>query len=447
MASYFFVGLGGSGMLPLAEIVKAGGAEVGGSDRAYDQGRTPEKFAALEAAGLSLHTQDGSGLRAGQTVIASAAIEDTVPDIARATELGLERLTRAQLLARLLNAAPVSVAIGGTSGKSTVTGMTGWVLAAAGLNPTIVNGAVMRNFGSASRAGEGGGVFVSEVDESDGSISLYRPTVGVVTNIALDHKPLHELRGLFSGFVSACQRPVVNADDAESASLHGLRFGFGEGADVRGSAVEEAPGGIAFQAAYRGTAAWVTLPAPGRHNAANALAAIAAAISLDIPLTQAAAALATYRGIARRLEIVGEADGVTVIDDFAHNPDKIAATLATLAAFPGRLLVLFQPHGYGPLKLMARELGESFARSLRPGDRLIVSDPAFFGGTADKSVGSGALTAHVPGAEHIASRDDCGARLVELARPGDRIVVMGARDDSLTTFARGLLDSLAARNP
>jgi UDP-N-acetylmuramate--alanine ligase len=447
MASYFFVGLGGSGMLPLAEIVKAGGATVAGSDRAYDQGRTPEKFEALKAAGFSLHPQDGSGIRAGQIVVGSAAIEETVPDIARAKDLGLERLTRAQLLARLLNAAPVSVAVGGTSGKSTVTGMTGWILAEAGLDPTIVNGAPMRNFGSASRTGEGGGVFVSEVDESDGSISLYRPTVGIVTNIALDHKPLHELRGLFSGFVSACQRPVVNADDIESAALAGLRFGFGDKADVRGSAVEESPGGIAFQVAHRGAAAWVTLPVPGRHNAANALAAIAAAISLDVPLTQAAAALATYRGIARRLEIVGEANGVTVIDDFGHNPDKIAATLTTLGAFPGRLLVFFQPHGYGPLKLMARELGESFANNMRPGDHLIVSDPAYFGGTTDKSVGSDALTAHVPNAEHISLRDLCSTKLLELARPGDRIVVMGARDDSLTTFAQGLLAGLAARNP
>lgn len=446
MASYFFVGLGGSGMLPLAEIVKAGGAEVAGSDRAYDQGRTLEKFAALVAAGFDLHPQDGSGVRAGQTIVASAAIEDSVPDIARARQLGLARLTRAELLARLLNAAPVSVAIGGTSGKSTVTGMTGWILAEAGLDPTIVNGAPMRNFGSASRTG-GGGVFVSEVDESDGSISLYRPTVGVVTNIALDHKPLHELRGLFSGFVSACQRPVVNADDSESAGLSGLRFGFGEEADVRGSAIEEAPGGIAFQVAYRGSAAWVTLAVPGKHNAANALAAIAAAISLDIPLAQAAAALATYRGIARRLEIVGTANQITVIDDFGHNPDKIAATLSALGAFPGRLLVFFQPHGYGPLKLMARELAESFARNLRPEDRLIVSDPAYFGGTTDKSIGSDALTTLVPHAEHIASRDECGARLIELARPGDRIVVMGARDDSLTAFAQGLLDTLAARNP
>ena len=157
--------------------------------------------------------------------------------------------------------------------------------------------------------------------------------------------------------------------------------------------------------------------------------------------------MSSYRGIARRLEVVGSANQITVIDDFGHNPDKISATLTTLRAFPGRLLVFFQPHGYGPLKLMARELAESFAKNLRPEDRLIVSDPAYFGGTTDKSISSDALTTLVPHAEHIASRDDCAERLIELARPGDRIVVMGARDDSLTGFAQGLLDTLAARNP
>lgn len=446
MASYFFVGLGGSGMLPLAEIVKAGGAEVAGSDRAYDQGRTPEKFAALEASGFALHPQNGSGVRAGQIVVASAAIEDTVPDIARARDLGLERLTRAELLARLLNAAPISVAVGGTSGKSTVTGMTGWILAEAGLDPTIVNGAVMRNFGSASRVGQPS-VVVAEVDESDGSIALYRPNVAILNNVALDHKPLAELRALFKRFLGAAKQVVVNVDDAEARMLPprggAITFGLRAGARLRATDVIERPDGVDFKV-NGGT---IRLQVPGKHNVSNALAALAAATALDIPLHKAAEALESYRGIARRLEIVGEANGITVIDDFGHNPDKIAATLATLGAFPGRLLVFFQPHGYGPLKLMARELGESFADGLRPGDHLIVSDPAYFGGTTDKSVGSDALTAHVPGAEHIASRDACGERLLNLAQPGDRIVVMGARDDSLTTFARGLLETLAARNP
>ena len=183
--SYFFVGIGGSGMMPLAEIVAAQGATVAGSDRSLDQGRLGAKFDGLASRGIALHAQDGSGIVSpDQIVVASGAIEATVPDIVRATELGCARMTRAELLAELFNAAPVSIAVGGTSGKSTVTGMIGWILDQAGRDPTIMNGAVMKNYGGASRVG-GGEVFVSEVDESDGSIALYTPTVAVLNNVAV----------------------------------------------------------------------------------------------------------------------------------------------------------------------------------------------------------------------------------------------------------------------
>ncbi|MBA3897818.1 MAG: UDP-N-acetylmuramate--alanine ligase [Sphingomonadaceae bacterium] len=440
--SYFFCGIGGSGMLPLAEIVRARGAEVAGSDRALDQGRTPAKFDALRAKGIALFPQDGSGVRAGQIVVASAAIEETVPDIAAATRLGCERMTRAELLAGLFNAARIGIAVGGTSGKSTVTGMVGWILAQSGCDPTIMNGAVMKNFGSGAVVG-GGDAFISEVDESDGSIALYRPAIAMVTNVALDHKSMDELRALFAAFVARARVAVVNADNAESASLSWNTYGFAPEADVRGSNVVEAPDGIAFEVTADGESAHVALRVPGHHNASNALAAIAAARAVGISLGEAVAALSTYTGTNRRLDIIGTANGVTVIDDFGHNPDKVAATLRTLHAFPGRLLIFFQPHGYGPLAKMGRELAESFAANMRDGDRLIVSDPAYFGGTTDRSVGSDAFAAMVgAGAEHISARDECGKRLLELAAPGDRIVVMGARDDTLTLFAGELLERL-----
>ena len=190
---WFFCGIGGSGMLPLALILRGLGAEVAGSDRSRDQGRTPEKFAWLESLGFTLVAQDGSGIHsAGQTLVASAAVEDTVPEMVRARELGCPRMSRAELLATLFNAAPARIAIGGTSGKSTVTGMTGWIMTAAGRDPTIMNGAVMKNFVApdapfaSARVGQGG-VFVSEVDESDGSIALYRPSVAVLGFVSLDH--------------------------------------------------------------------------------------------------------------------------------------------------------------------------------------------------------------------------------------------------------------------
>jgi UDP-N-acetylmuramate--alanine ligase len=444
--------------------VAAHGATVAGSDRSLDQGRLGAKFEGLAARGIGLHPQDGSGIvSADQIVVASAAIEATVPDIVRATELGCARMTRAELLAELFNAAPVSIAVGGTSGKSTVTGMIGWILDQAGRDPTIMNGAIMKNYGTGARVGAGD-VFVSEVDESDGSIALYRPTVAVLNNVAVDHKSMEELRGLFGGFLAAADKAVVNADneealalcsgvgrspgDKESTSTSGLRlspehrtFALSVAADLHATELVERPDGVDFMLGETP----VTLAVPGRHNVSNALAAIGAATSVGIPLAEAAATLATFDGLKRRMDLVGTANNITVIDDFGHNPDKIAATLSALHAFPGRLLVFFQPHGYGPLKQMGRELAYAFRSNLAEGDRLIVSDPAYFGGTVDRSVGSESLVDAIGvQAEHIASRDACGGRLLAIAQPGDRIVVMGARDDTLSDFAAGLLAALAS---
>ena len=441
--SYFFVGIGGSGMMPLAQIVAAHGAKVAGSDRSLDQGRLGAKFEGLVAQGIDLFAQDGSGIfSADQIVIASAAIEAAVPDIVRATQLGCARMTRAELLADLFNAAPVSIAIGGTSGKSTVTGMIGWILDQAGRDPTIMNGAVMKNYGTGARVG-GGQVFVSEVDESDGSIALYRPTVAVLNNVAVDHKSMEELRGLFGEFLGRAAKAVVNADNTEALALatHATRFGITAPADLNATDIVERPDGVDF--AIGDTR--VLLAVPGRHNVSNALAALGAAQAVGIPLLDAARALSGFVGLKRRMETVGTANDITVIDDFGHNPDKIAATLSALHAFPGRLLVFFQPHGYGPLKQMGRELAYAFRENLAEGDRLIVCDPAYFGGTVDRTTGSESLVEAIgEQAEHIAAREACGDRLLALARPHDRIVVMGARDDTLSDFAAGLLASLAS---
>ncbi|MFI4974497.1 MAG: glutamate ligase domain-containing protein [Caulobacterales bacterium] len=462
--AYFFCGVGGSGMTPLALIVQARGATVEGSDRALDQGRNADRFDFLRGRGVKLHPQDGSGLTPGQTLIVSAAVEESVPDVQAARRVGAPILTRAELLAELFNAAEVGVGVAGTSGKSTTTAMLGWILASAGLDPTIMNGAEMKNFAgpdtpfASARVGAGPD-FVSEVDESDGSIALYRPKVAVVTNIALDHKSMDELRALFGDFAAGADTAVLNLDNVETAALQSrldparrVTFSLADAsADLLAGPPSFSPGGIDFLVTARRTdeTAQVVLRVPGRHNAANALAAIAAAGALGVSLQQAAEALAAFTGVRRRLDVVGEAGGVTVIDDFAHNPDKIAATLDTLHAFPGRLLVMFQPHGYGPLRLMRDEFVDCFADRLAPDDLLLMPEPVYFGGTADRSVGSaditGAVASRGRNAAALIDRAACGERLIATARPGDRIVVMGARDDSLSTFAAGLLDRLGAR--
>jgi len=459
----FFSGIGGSGMLPLASIVRASGGKVSGSDRSLDAGRTPHKFDYLRSLGIQLFPQDGSGLKKGMTLVTSAAVEETVPDVVRARALGLPHLTRPEFLAKLLNSAQRSVAVGGTSGKSTVTGMIGWILHACHRQPTVMNGAVMKNFVTpaapfASALVGDPELFVSEVDESDGSIALYKPEIAVLTNISLDHKDMTELRSLFAAFLLRARKAVVNLDDPETRAIADVipidnRLGYGfdsPGTDFMGKDLQLEADGVSFALEAEGQRHDVRLAIPGRHNASNALAAIAASRALGVRTEDAVSALARFEGLRRRLETVGTAGDVIVIDDFAHNPDKIDATLATLRAQPGRLLIMFQPHGYGPLTKMGEELAESFGSGMAPDDRLYLPDPVYQGGTVDRARGSDWLADQVNSrdrhAEHIPERASIGDALVAEARPGDRILIMGARDDTLIDFAQSLVERLAGRN-
>ncbi len=460
---FFFVGIGGSGMLPLAMILRGMGAEVAGSDRSFDQGRTPEKFSWLQSQGIKLFPQDGSGVTdPRQVLVASAAIEDSVPEVARAKALVCPRLTRAELLSRLFNAAPHSIAVGGTSGKSTVTGMIGWIMDQNGSDPTIMNGAVMKNFADSQNPFASAkvgyhGTFVAEVDESDGSIELYNPGVSVLLNVSLDHKSIEELRRLFGNFVARGGTAAVNWDDEDSRFL-------GERANKRVSFAIDFPGadigiepGTIRQDARSISAILVDrrsdiahalrLPMPGRHNLSNALAAIAGAVAAGVEVHDAAVALSGFKGLARRFDIVGTStNDVTVIDDFGHNPEKCRATLRTLKSQPGRVIAFFQPHGYGPLRQMGRELAQTFATELDADDVTLMCDPVYFGGTVDRSEGTERIVDLIGAAggmaEYVPTREACGDRIVALARPGDRVVVMGARDDTLSEFALALLARL-----
>jgi UDP-N-acetylmuramate--alanine ligase len=460
---FFFCGVGGSGMTPLALITRAKGGVVEGSDRALDQGRNLSRFDYLTSQGVVLHPQDGSGVtRAAQTLVVSAAIEETIPDVKSARAVGAPIVTRAELLSELFNAASVRVGVGGTSGKSTTTAMIGWILVRAGLDPTIVNGAEMKNFVdeatpfAAFRVGAGQ-PFVAELDESDGSIARFTPTVAVVNNISLDHKSMEELRALFGDFAAKARTVVLNLDNEDTAILamgipieRRVTFSLVDPeADLLAGPLDQAPDGIGFDVTTQDETARVRLMVPGAHNAANALAAIAAARACGVSLADAAEALSSFTGIRRRLEVAGAAGGVTVIDDFGHNPDKITATLAALHPFPGRLLLMFQPHGYRPLQLMGEAFIEAFAVGMKPEDVLLMPEPVYFGGTTDRSVGSEFIAAGVRArgraAEALVDRAACGDRLIALAKPGDRIVVMGARDDTLSVFAAELVDRLGRR--
>ena len=460
---FFLVGIGGSGMMPLAMILAGRGAIVAGSDRGLDQGRVPAKFDALRDLGIALHPQDGSGVTApDQIVVASAAVEETVADMVAAARMGCTRMTRAALNAALFNAGGLPIGVAGTSGKSTVTGMIAAILTREGRDPTVMNGAVMKDFAGPDRPFASalvgrGDAYVSEVDESDGSIALYRPRVAVLNNVSLDHKSLDELNRLFGDFIGHAAHAVVNADNPDAAALalalppaRVTRFSLRGEAELVARDIAEAPFAVSFQLVAAGSAPVdVELQVPGRHNVANALAAIGACVAAGVPLARACAGVATFTGLRRRFDRVGEAGGVAVIEGLERNADKIAATLDTLHAFPGRILALFQPHGYGPLKVMRADLVAMLGAKLHAGDLLVLPDPVYQGGTVAREVTSADIVRdlQVAGADalHIPAREAAAAHLVAAARPGDRIVVMGARDDTLSLLAADMLESLAAR--
>lgn len=440
-------------MLPLALILNAKGFDVAGSDRSRDQGKTPAKFSFLESQGIALFPQDGSAVKGGGDVlVVSTAVEETVPDVVAARSKNIPVMRRAELLAQLFNQSGARIAIAGTSGKTTVTGMTGYLLKETGRDPVVMNGGIFRNYADtnpyATALTGQGDVFVTEADESDGSIALYHPTIAVLNNIALDHKPMDELVPLFRDYLNKADICVLNYDSydvrelARAVDKKKIWYGFGEGADIRAGHVVLHPYGLSATV----NDIPLMLNVPGKHNLSNALAAIAAAAAAGIDMETACRTLGGFTGIKRRMEVVGTVNDITVIDDFAHNPDKIGASLSALREFPGRLIVFFQPHGYGFLKLLKDELADCFSYGLGHDDHLFLVEPYYAGGTVDRSVQMKDIVPHIkgPGVQLCADRDEVKDGILTLAQPHDRIVIMGARDDTLSDFAREILASLQA---
>lgn len=458
--SYFFCGIGGSGMMPLAVLLQKKGMRVYGSDRSYDQGKTPDKFKALQNAGLILCPQDGRGISDEiDVLVVSSAIESSIPDVKCALDLDIPIMTRGELLAQFFNLSKDSVAVAGTSGKSSVTGMVGTVLAELGKDPTIVNGGEIRNFRTSDndkfsgvRKGDDD-LFVAEMDESDGSIAHYRPSVAALNNIALDHKTMEELEQLFGDYV-ACARDgvIANYDQSRVKSLCDLRANArvisyaikDMTADLVAQNIKPQATGIDFDLLIGGRCYPVSLNVPGRHNVENALACFAICYAMNMDMAACVKGIQAFGGIHRRMELVGQAGGVTVLDDFAHNPDKIAASLQALREFDGRLIIMFQLHGFGPLRMMGAEMADVFARYLQADDQLLIPEVYYAGGTVDRSITAKDWVQDLRGkgvcAHWFAQRVDTSKFISERTKAGDRVVIMGARDDTLHIFAHEVLD-------
>lgn len=427
------VGVAGVGMSALAQALVGRGCKVTGSDRFHDTGDSLEVLRQLERAGIAVVPQDGSGITAETAYVAiSTAIEDDNLDIQTAHRLGIPVIHRAAMLAKLTEGRRC-IAITGTCGKSTVTGMAGWILEHAGWDPTVVNGAPLLDWRSPERVGNvrcgASDWWIIEADESDRSLLQFEPEFALITNMSKDHFELDETRLLFDRFAARVKVRLINASDPG-----GLLSSF-------------TPDVYADRSIFRHEGHTYEILLPGRHNAENALCAVALCLAIGCPPAAIASGLRTFRGIHRRLERVGAARNITVMDDYAHNPAKIEAALKTLQPFYKRIVIVWRPHGYKPLITMLPDLHAMFEANLRAKDRLLLLPVFDAGGTANRTIRSELL------AEPLAAQglqvsvapdyESVLCQIRTLVEPGDAVITMGARDPHLPALACRILQKLA----
>lgn len=474
MSSYFFIGVAGVGMSAIAQYLVGRGVEVRGSDRQFGEflaGRSekPKVMGQLEECGVKCFAQDGSGVVEGlDAVVVSTAIEDTNPDLKRAKELGVKVMHRSEMLAKISKEAR-TIAVSGTSGKSTVTAMIYHILQYAGLQPSVMTGAGLVNLQAQGKIGNAvsgkGEWLVVEADESDGTLVRYEPEIGLILNVDKDHKEMDELQEIFLKFshniLSAGHTLIVNDAHPLAKKFSAGRefdFGFENYVGVQGTDFKTAGTHIKFRVRNKASLVNFEVPLPGKHNMENALAATAAALRAGVSLHTCADALSTFPGVFRRHQILGTFNGVTLVDDFAHNPAKIAASIKSAQDFTdGRVLAWFQPHGFGPTRFLRKDLVEFMSKTLRPADIgedrendvMFFSEIYYAGGTVTRDISAGDLADDllIKGCEavYIENRDECAKKMLEYAQPGDTILLMGARDPSLETFAKSVAELLKAK--
>lgn len=430
-----FVGIGGAGMSAIAKVLLERGTAVSGSDLKGSRGMT-----VLGAMGAEIHVgHDRAHIEGADLVIVSAAIPEKNPELARARADGITVMGRGQALAALLEGHH-SVIVAGTHGKTTTTSMCVSVLTTAGLDPTYLVGGGLNDSGTNARSGSGD-LAVAESDESDGSFLLLKPSVAVITNIEMDHvdhwSSFDELANAFDGFMTSTAEagtlvvPAGGDIEAHARATGRTVLTFGAGGDVRADSVGSSDLTTLFSLVTPEGSGQVVLQAMGDHNVANALAAAAAAIAVGVAVDDVVAGLASFRGVERRFDLQGRVGGVTVVDDYAHHPTEVKATLAAARSGPwDRVIAVFQPHRYSRTAALYLQFGAAFTDA----DRVVVTDVYGAGeeavpGVTGKLI-SDAVCTRVPGraVAYLPHRADVLAYLEVTTRDGDVVVTLGAGD-------------------
>lgn len=447
----FFIGIAGSGMSAIAQYLQGIGKNVSGSDRFFQPGEYNETKEKLEAEGIKCYVQNGEGITAAtDLIVVSTAIEDTVPEVQKAKQMGIPFLKRSELLA-IIAASKKTIAVGGTSGKSTTSAMLFDILEYAGLQPSIISGAGLVSIikqGKIGNAKVGAGDWlVIEADESDGSIVQYKPEIGLLLNIDKDHQEIDELMRIFGVFKTNSKFFSVNQG-------HSLARQFSQDEQQDFSADPNVYAGYqasafvqeGFTIRYSINDVQFSINTIGRHNMENALAATTVANGIGVSLENCAAALGGYEGIYRRQQVYGKKNGVWFIDDYAHNPVKCAAAIEACQPVSPKVIAWFQPHGYKPTKFLRNDFVNEIAGVLRTEDEIWMSEIFYAGGTAVKDISANDLVNDLKAigkkAFFVENRDEF-LSAVRLHFTDDCVLLlMGARDPSLEQFAKKTWEEL-----
>ena len=459
MATFFFCGIGGIGMSAIALYLQKKGHIVLGSDRSFDMGKNLEMKERLLKACITLYPQDGSGVdNLIDVFVVSSAVEESILDVKKAVELQLTIRKRAEVLAFIFHEFEKGVAVAGTSGKTSVTAMTAHILYELKKHPVMINGGIMLNVYHDEEPSnlifDEGDNIVIESDESDGSIELYNPYISVLNNISLDHKPLEEIKPLFERFLARAKKGVVinkNCEHTKTILLptdkQVLSFSVEKdsSAFLFANQVKQSNQGLDFLLNGKEC----HLPFIGIHNLENALAAVCACCLLGCDIDESIKALSSFKGTHRRLEKVGDYNQIVVIDDYAHNEEKIKASLSALKVLlkeNDHLYFVFQPHGFAPLKLMKDGLIDMLKTELTNQVSFLMLPVFYAGGTVNKTVSSDDVVTPLikagKKAQVFETRDLLKQYLKMHAKKGDTIVITGARDESLSDLAKEVLNDL-----
>ncbi|MBN8674692.1 MAG: UDP-N-acetylmuramate--alanine ligase [Chitinophagales bacterium] len=443
----FFIGIAGTGMSAIAQYLQGIGKQVSGSDRFFKEGEYNEIKEKLEAEGIRCFFQNGEGIT-GETdlVVVSTAVEDTVAEVQKAKALNIPIIKRSELLSVIADSKK-TIAVGGTSGKSTTSAMLFDILEYAGMQPSIISGAGLVSIIKEGRIGNArvgaGEWLVIEADESDGSIVQYKPEIGLLLNVDKDHKEIKVLMEVFETFKKNSRKFVVNQSHELAKQLSQDKqydFSLDERHEAGYIASDFKQEGLTISFHINSTG--FNLNVVGRHNMENAAAAAAIANQLGVELAVAAAALKNYEGIYRRHQVLGNKQGVWVIDDYAHNPVKCAAAIEACQPIAPRVIAWFQPHGYGPTKFLRNDFVEEIAKVLRPEDEIWMSEIFYAGGTAVKDISANDLITDLKAlnkpAFFVENRNDLLPALRSHFTSDCVVLLMGARDPSLEQFAKKL---------